>query len=212
MRRIVSLGCVGFVGLFMVGCSADTKNDQGAENAPNRQYPPDSTGEEQAKPGDTSPGTAPGAGTACGFAPANGIGCESGPVADVGAECDALEIDTTSGKFACGIAAPSKLIDQGPGSPKIRVFYVNGLRVGRDSKVHVTGTNALAIVSRGDVVIEGILDLSAENRECDAGPGGYRGGAGANGKGENGFGAGSLVGGLRRDRYPRPRRVMSGLI
>lgn len=194
MRRIVSLGSVSFVCLWMIGCTFESKNEPAPESAPDRVHPPDSTGGEETKPGTTSPGTAPAAGPACGFAPANGIGCESGPVAEVGAECDALEIDTTSGKFACGIAAPSKVIDQGPGNPKIRVFYVNGFRVGRDSKVRVTGTNALAIVSRGDVVIEGILDVSAENRECDGGPGGFRGGAGKEGKGENGFGLGAGLG------------------
>lgn len=197
MRRFVGFGAIGFACVFVAGCTfgggaGPGNGEELPDRGPGTPSAPAPSGEQQATPA----APAPGAGTECGFAPANGIGCESGPSAELGAECEAFEIDTTSGKFACGIAAPSKLIDQGPGNPKIRVFYVNGLRIGRDSKVRVTGANALAIVSRGDVVIEGILDLSAENRECNGGPGGYRGGEGANAKGANGFGLGGGVGGV----------------
>lgn len=187
---IATLGCIG---LFIAACSSDGgSGDQGVD-APNRQTPGQENG--AASPGGGSPSsTSTTAAPACDFTPANAVGCESGPRADLAAECDSLEIDTTSGKFACGIAAPSKLVDQGPGNPKIRVFYVNGLHIARDTKVTVTGTNALAIVSRGDAVLEGVIDASAPNQKCLAGPGGYRGGDGASTKGGNGGGPGGGIG------------------
>ncbi len=179
---------VGLLGLMTVACGEDGPGT----TSPPRSSPP--TEAATTSPPESTV-AAPGGGVDCDFAPANGLPCEDGLVdADLSASCDAAEIDTTSGKFACGVNAPSRLIDQGPGRPKIRAFFVRALSTARGVIVRVTGDNALAIVSRGDVVLEGVLDASADNRDCTAGPGGYAGGPGEEAKGKDGFGPGGGIG------------------
>jgi hypothetical protein len=176
MRQLPPLS-IGIVCFLVSACGTEVVREPNGNPAP--------TGGTSGAP------TLPAAGTGCDFKPSNALPCDAaGPSIDIGSGCDDGEIDTTSGKFACGTTVPSRTFDQGAGRPKIMAFFVDGFRIGRDKTVRVTGDAALAIVSRGDVVIEGTLDASAENRECTAGPGGYRGGRGDGARGENGAGPG----------------------
>jgi len=174
LRSAAVFSAIGFFASFASGCTHSIDNAADKEESEIRL--PDRG---PAKPG------AP-----CTFTPSNGVGCEAGPTVDIGASCDDAEIDTTSGKLGCAENVPSTLVEQGAGLPKIRVFYLQGLTINRDKRVKVVGDHALAIVSRGDVVIEGSLDASGPSGACGAGPGGWRGGKDAMPNGERGGGAG----------------------
>lgn len=81
---------------------------------------------------------------------------------------DSATIDTDTGEVKVGgnvVQSYSETVSQ-PSGPIIRVFPVKSL-VTRE--VVVTGKNALAVVSSGDINIGGVFSVSAKNRERGAG-------------------------------------------
>lgn len=81
---------------------------------------------------------------------------------------ESAKIDTDSGKVEIGgatVDVTSATVDQ-PGAPKIRVLIVGSLTA---NHVAVTGANALAIVSNGDININGVFEASAHDKIPGAG-------------------------------------------
>ncbi|MBW2264289.1 MAG: hypothetical protein JRG91_20170 [Deltaproteobacteria bacterium] len=66
------------------------------------------------------------------------------------------------------------VIDQGEGLPGIGVFVVGDFTVPGGATLHAEGTNALAILASGSIVVNGIISICASGQ--DPGPGGWRGG------------------------------------
>ncbi len=122
-----------------------------------------------------------------------------GPDVELGTDCHETWIDTTSGQFACGLTVPFVTVDQGPGLPDITVFLVDSLHLHIGVDIAVKGSNALAIASKGDVLIEGRLFVRGFSR-CggDGVPGGFAGGSALSVQGDDGGGPGGGQGGLTR--------------
>ena len=115
--------------------------------------------------------------------------------------CDDPWIDTSSGAFPCGESVAFETIDQGPGWPDIAVFHLNSLHITSGTEIGTRGNDALALVVRGDVIIEGTLYVTGDH-DCGINgvPGGYRGGLanypqGGTGDGPGGGPGGSNLGG-----------------
>jgi hypothetical protein len=96
--------------------------------------------------------------------PLNGLASEldATPTAPVVVLSDGASIDTNAGTVLDGnsnlVTVPSAVVSQASGYPSIRVFEVKSLHL--LGKTTVTGTNALAIVSDGDIEIDGELHLA----------------------------------------------------
>lgn len=108
----------------------------------------------------------------------------------------AVFINTSTGKISGTIAAPAMFQVPQAGAPTITVFVFRSINIGPTAIVKATGANALALLSEGPIVLDGLLDGSASG--IAGGPGGGRGadlqagatgpGAGLDGKYDSGGG------------------------
>jgi hypothetical protein len=96
--------------------------------------------------------------------------------------------------MACmAMSVGSRVVTQGDGS-EVCVLVVRDLRIAPEASLRVTGTRPLVIAASGEVVIDGLLDVSA--RGIERGPGGGAGGLPArpDGQGPAGGTRGQLEG------------------
>jgi hypothetical protein len=110
-------------------------------------------------------------------------------------------IDTSTGTLPCDSMVMGTMVSQGAGRPPLMIYVAEGLHLPPSSTLRATGPNAIVILSRGDVVIEGRIDAGASR--CGAGPGGHAGGAGGAPMGAMGFGPGGGMGALSLARINR---------
>ncbi|MBN2496832.1 MAG: hypothetical protein JXR96_19735 [Deltaproteobacteria bacterium] len=124
----------------------------------------------------------------------------SGAESPVVIDADSGEIRTPSRVLRAGGAGQDAASGIGfaivpqQGGPNLGVLTVESFFLPAGCALEVVGTNAFGLVSRGDLILEGVLDVGA--RGMRAGPGGYDGGEpGSSGHGPcaGALGQGSLV-------------------
>jgi hypothetical protein len=103
-------------------------------------------------------------------------------------------IDTSTGEITGVRAAGPGLVDGIDFSIRdgVGVFRMKSLTI--TANLTVTGTGALALVSDGEIVIDGVIDVRGPCTGNLAGPGGHPGGAGNDGAGAGAGGQGNLSG------------------